>query len=355
MKHSSSEVRSIRRPGRIAALVAGLAIASALLGASVEAQAQTRIKMVLNWKYQGPQAWFFIAQDRGYFKAEGLDVEIDQGEGSSAPIAKIASGSYNAGFGDINALIAMTATRPKEAPVAVFQLYNTPPFAVAVKADSPIRSPKDFEGRTIGGPANDGALKLFPAFAATAKIDPAKVKISNMAPNLREQMLMRGQVDAVFGFINTIWFSAKLVGIDPAKDLRFIRYGDHGMDLYSNTIMVSRALARDNPKAVEGFLRAINRAIKDVIANPEAGMDAVMKREPLLKRDVERERLIATIKQEMSHPEVSRIGFGDVDPERLARAIKLVAEANQLPRTPAVDEVFNRSLMPAAAERIRGF
>ena len=69
------------------------------------ASAQTRIKMVLNWKYQGPQAWFFLAQDRGYFKAEGLDVEIDQGEGSGAPIGKIASGAYNAGFGDLNALI----------------------------------------------------------------------------------------------------------------------------------------------------------------------------------------------------------------------------------------------------------
>lgn len=355
MKSSNPEVRSPRLKARLAGLMVGLVLGSGLWIATPEAHAQTRIKMVLNWKYQGPQAWFFIAQDRGYFKAEGLDVEIDQGEGSSAPVAKIASGTYNAGFGDINALIAMTATRPKEAPIAVFQLYNTPPFAVAVKADSPIRSPKDFEGRTVGGPANDGALRLFPAFASTAGIDASKVKISNMAPNLREQMLMRGQVDAVFGFINTIWFSAKLVGIDPAKDLRFIRYGDHGMDLYSNTIMVSRALARDNPKAVEGFLRAINRGIKDVIANPEAGMDAVMKREPLLKRDVERERLMATIKQEMSHPEISRIGFGDVDPERLARAVKLVAEANKLPRTPAVEEVFNRALMPAAADRIRGF
>ena len=75
------------------------------------AMAQTKVKMVLNWKYQGPQAWFFIAQDKGYFKAEGLDVEIDQGEGSSAPIAKVASGAYDAGFGDINALIDFAAKR----------------------------------------------------------------------------------------------------------------------------------------------------------------------------------------------------------------------------------------------------
>jgi tripartite-type tricarboxylate transporter receptor subunit TctC len=111
--------------------------------------------------------------------------------------------------------------------------------AVVVKADSPIRTPKDLEGKTIGGPGNDGALKLFPAFAKAAKIDAAKVNVTNMAPNLREQMLMRGQVDAAFGFINTIWFSAKLTGVDPDKQLRFIKYVDHGMDLGLRAINVA--------------------------------------------------------------------------------------------------------------------
>lgn len=352
MKASALTSR-IRRSLSIAAL--SLATCTALVAYASPAQAQTRIKMVLNWKYQGPQAWFFIAQDRGYFKAEGLEVEIDQGEGSGAPIAKIAAGAYTAGFGDINAAIDFAARRPNEAPVGVYMIYNTPPFTVAVKANGPIKSPKDFEGRTIGGPANDGALKLFPAFSKVASFDAGKVNVSNMAPNLREQMLLRGQVDGVFGFINTIWFSAMLVGIDPAKDLRFINYGDHGMDLYSNTILFSRAFVRDNPKAVEGFVRALNRALKDVIANPEAGMDAVMKREPLLKRDLEKDRLFATLKQEMSHPEIAKIGFGDIDVERMKRAISIVVESNQLPRTPAVDEIFNRSFLPPMADRITRF
>lgn len=326
-----------------------LALAAGAL--ALPAAAQTKVKMVLNWKYQGPQAWFFLAQDKGYFKAEGLDVEIDQGEGSSAPVAKIASGAYTAGFGDLNALIDFAAKRPADAPVAVYMLYNTPPFTIAVKKDSPIKSPKDFEGKTVGGPANDGALKLFPAFAKTAKFDVAKVNITNMAPNLREQMLKTGQVDGIFGYINTISFSAKLVGLDPDKDLRFINYGSHGMDLYSNAILFSRSFVKDNPRAVAGFVKAVNRAINDLLANPEAGMDAVMKREPLLKRELEKERLVATLKEEMSHPEIAKIGLGDVDPDRLKRAISLVVEANALPRSPAPDEVFDRSFLPARGER----
>lgn len=334
----------------LAALL-GVATLAVMATVPMAAHAQTKIKMVLNWKYQGPQAWFFMAQDRGYFKAEGLDVEIDQGEGSSASITKVASGAYQAGFGDINALINLAATRPAEAPVAVYMIYNTPPFTIVVKRDSPIRTPKDLEGKTVGGPANDGALRLFPAFAKVAKVDATKVNITNMAPNLREQMLLRGQVDAIFGFTNTVYFSAKLVGIDPEKDLRFINYADYGMDLYSNAVVFSRAFARENPRAVAGFVRAVNRAINESLANPEAAMDTVMKREPLLKRDVEKERLLATIKQEMSHPEIARIGLGDIDPARLKRAIEMVVEANGLPRTPGNDEVFDRSFLPPRTDR----
>ena len=334
----------------LATLLAG-AVFAAFATLPLAAHAQTKIKMVLNWKYQGPQAWFFMAQDKGYFKAEGLDVEIDQGEGSSASITKVAAGVYQAGFGDINALIDIAAKRPADAPVAVFMIYNTPPFTIVVKKDSPIKTPKDLEGKTIGGPANDGALKLFPAFAKVAKIDAAKVNITNMAPNLREQMLLRGQVDAIFGFTNTVYFSAKLVGIDPEKDLRFINYADYGMDLYSNAIVFGRTFAKENPKAVAGFVKAVNRAINDSLANPEAAMDVVMKREPLLKRDIEKERLMATIKEEMNHAEIGKIGLGDVDPVRLKRAIAMVVEANGLPRTPPNDEVFDRSFLPPRADR----
>ena len=324
----------------------------ALAVIAAPAAAQVPIKMVLNWKYEGAQSWFFLAQDKGYFKEEGLDVTIDQGEGSAASIPKVAAGAYQAGFGDMNALIDLASKRPADAPVGVYMLYNTPPFTVVVKSDSPIKTPKDLEGKTIGGPANDGALKLFPVFAKLAKVDASKVTLTNMAPNLREQMLMRGQVDAVFGYVNTIRFSARLAGIDPDTQLRFINYADHGLDLYSNAIVFSRSFARENPAAVKGFLKALNRAVAETVANPEAGMDAVMKREPLLNRAVEKDRLIATIQSEMSHPEVARIGFGDVDDARLQRAIALVVESDQLPRTPTAGEVFDRSFLPARADRL---
>ena len=90
-------------------LVARAIVLAVPLGVATPADAQTKLKMVLNWKYQGPQGRFFLAEDKGYFKAEGLDVTIDQGNGSGAAVPKVANGTYDVGFGDINALIELAA------------------------------------------------------------------------------------------------------------------------------------------------------------------------------------------------------------------------------------------------------
>jgi NitT/TauT family transport system substrate-binding protein len=247
-------------------------------------------------------------------------------------------------------VIEFAAKNPAEAPIGVYMMYNRPPFTIAVKADSPIKTPKDFEGRTLGGAANDGALKLFPAFAKVAKFDVSKVAITNMAPNLREQMLMRGQVDGVFGYVNTIRFSAKLIGVKDS-DLRYINYGDYGMDLYSNAIIVSKKLVKEKPEVVAGLVRAINKGLIDALKDPDAAVAAVAKREPLINVKVERERFDATLADEMNHAETGSIGLGDVDDARLKKSIEILVDANGLARTPAVEEIFTHAFLPPKTER----
>jgi NitT/TauT family transport system substrate-binding protein len=327
---------------RVLSLGAGLALCMGLFS---HAHAQTKLKFVLNWKYQGPQGIFFLPQDRGYYKAEGLDMTIDQGSGSGAAVPLVANGTYDVGFGDINALIELAGRNPQDAPIAVYVMYNQPPFTVAVKADSPIKSPKDFEGKTLGGAANDAALKLFPALCKFANIDCTKVKITNMQPNLREQMLMQGQVDGVFGYVNTIRFSAKLMGVEE-KQLRYINFADYGMDLYSNGIIVPKKLVAENPQAVRGLVRAINKGVIDTIKDPDAAVAAVAKREALIKVPVERQRLDATLREEMNHPEIAKIGLGNVDMARLKKSIEILVDAYSLSRTPIVEEIFTPAFLP---------
>lgn len=319
---------------------------------AAKAEDPLKINMILNWKYQSVQGGFFIAEDAGYFKDAGLDVTIDQGSGSSGAITKVASGAYDAGFGDINALIRVAAETPEAAPVCVYMVYNRPPFVIVSKADSGIETPEDLMGKTIGAPASDAAYKLFPAFSNIAGIDESEVTWSHMDANLREQMLMRGEVDAIAGYNTSIWFGVKRMGADPASDLRFMSFADYGMDLYSNCVVVSRDLYNNHPEKVAGFVDAINKGFMDVLANPELAITALKKRAPLAKEDVERERFTTVFDLLVFSDEMGQIGLGDVDPNRLERSIGIVVDAYGLSSTPSTEMVFDGSFLPPIEERM---
>ena len=77
------------------------ALMGLLLFAGTAAAEDTTIKFTLGWKTQGSDAAFFYAKDNGFFREEGLDVVIDQGEGSGATVTRVMYGAYDAGFGDL--------------------------------------------------------------------------------------------------------------------------------------------------------------------------------------------------------------------------------------------------------------
>ncbi|MDW3222012.1 MAG: ABC transporter substrate-binding protein [Paracoccaceae bacterium] len=323
-----------------------------LLAGTVPALAEmTDIRFTLGWKTQGSDAPFLLALHKGYFEDEGLNVTIDQGEGSAATVTRIMGGAYDAGFGDINAIIQNAAARPGEAPVMVYQLWNRPPFAIVTPKTAGIESPADFEGKTLGGAQGTPTTRLFPVFAELNGVDLGKVAQENMAPNLQEPMMIRGDIDGAFVFTSTSWFNLIANRQDPAKDFNWFNFEDFGMDLYSNGMMVSRSLMAENPEAVAGLVRAVNKATMEVAANQDSSVEAIMAFDNLVDPELERARLEFALTNLMNAPEVTEIGMGDLVDERLTRSIGIVAKGYGLDRLPEASEIFDRSFLPPADAR----
>jgi NitT/TauT family transport system substrate-binding protein len=337
---------------RLRSVAFALTTLSTLASPLADAQEATRVRFTLDWKLQGVHAPFLVAQDRGYYREAGLEVTVDAGEGSAATVTRIMGGAYQAGFGDINAAIQVASQKPGEAPACVYMFYNRAPFVLIARNSSAIHTLKDIEGRTLGAPANSAAFSVFPVLARAAGLDPARIRWQHFAPNLQEQMLLRGEVDAIAAFNVTSYSNLAALRTDPDRDYRWIFYGDHGLSLYSNCLMVSRSLLRDQPDRVAGLVRAVHRGLRDSIASADTAMNSVIRRDALIDRNIEQARLLYALKSLVLTPETTEIGVGDVRDERMTRAIAQVGEAFGLSRLPAAEEVFDRRFLPARSDRL---
>jgi NitT/TauT family transport system substrate-binding protein len=327
-----------------------LATGAAILACG-PAAAQTKIKFTLDWKFEGPAAPFLVPIDKGYYKAEGLDVTIDTAGGSLEPLNRIAAGTYDMGFGDINSLIKFRDANPNVPIKAIFMVYNKPAFSIVARKSRGVTKPKDLEGKKLGAPAPDGAYAQWKIFTQANNIDASKVTIENVGFPVREPMLAAGQVDAITGFSFSSFINLKDRGV-PVDDIVVMLMADYGVNLYGNTIIVNPKFAAENPDAVKAFLRAFLKGMKDTIRDPATAVDSVIKRNDVAKKPVELERLRMALRDNILTPEVRKNGLGGVDTARLEQSIDQIALTHTFKNPkPKPADIFDASFLPPAAER----
>jgi NitT/TauT family transport system substrate-binding protein len=329
---------------------AGL-VAAALALTAGATQAQTPVKFSLDWKFEGPAAPFLVAIDKGYFKAEGLDVTIDTAGGSLEPLNRVASGTYDIGIGDINSLIKFRDANPGVPLKAIFMFYNKPAFSIVGRKSRGVNAPKDLEGKKLGAPAPDGAYAQWKIFTQANGIDPSKVTIENVGFPVREPMLAAGQVDAITGFSFSSYINLKDRGV-PADDIVVMLMSDYGVNLYGNAVIVNPKFAAEKPEVVKKFLAALVKGLKETAKSPDTAVDSVIKRNDVAKKDVELERLKMALKDNILTAEVKANGYGDVDMDRLNKSIDQIAITYDFKNgKPKGEAIFDSSFLPPAADR----
>jgi NitT/TauT family transport system substrate-binding protein len=255
------------------------------------------------------------------------------------------------GFPDINVVLDFDSKNPGQAFPVLMSGYEQAPAAIIVLKSSGITEPKQLNGKKLGSAANDSTFKLFPVFAGQTGIDVSSMQIQNIEPSLREVLLAQGKVDAIPGQIFNSLLELQAKGIKES-DIGYFMYKDYGLQLYGNSVAASPRFLKEKPDAVRGFLRATVKGLQDVARDPELGVKAALAFEPLLNADIERERLRVAMNCCIVTENVKKSGYGDMDQERLGKMIAIISKAYNLPRQPAVAEVFDPSYLPPLKDRM---
>ncbi len=347
-----SSAAGVLAPAQAAARAADAAKAGTAATAGGQ---RLKVRLLLNSALSGPHAFFCLAHERGYFAAAGLDIEFAAGDGAASVVPRIPQEGFDGGYGDLCALIKLAGLRPDNCPVAVHVAFNQTPLTIGVRRDGPIHSPKDLEGKVIGGHPIDAAIEVFPAYASVAGVDESRVSILRSTTSMTTlgEDVLNGHTDGVFGFVHTIIAALAAKNIDGRAGLRFLEYRDLVPDMYGNALMLTPRFLKEHPDAARALVAAVNRGIIETLADPKAALEATRKMAPKFADHVDGPRLMGTLEVEMAHPEALKIGIGDIDDGRLQRSIQLMATSCRLPRMPKPEEIFTRAYLPPLAERAR--
>jgi NitT/TauT family transport system substrate-binding protein len=308
------------------AAVAGLVLTGAT------ARAAEKVSVVMDAGFNGRHAYYFVAIEKGYYEAAGLDVQVVRGQGSADAIKQVAAGNAQFGFADAGSVVL--ARGNDQVPVKLVAIvYARPPHAIYALKESGISTPKDLEGRKIANPAGGAIPKMFPAYAKAAGIDAGKVTWVVAPSESLPSLLTLGRVDAVGQF--TVGEPLLRKQAAP-KELVQLTYADAGLDFYSNGLIAADSTIQKQPELVRRFVAATLRGLKDAVADPREAARILNKHH----REVEVEIAAGEVEMVRSLAVVPQTALGTIDPNRVRRTIELVSGAFDLKHPVTPEEVF---------------
>ncbi|MGG1677051.1 ABC transporter substrate-binding protein [Neobacillus sp. NRS-1170] len=293
-----------------------------------------KVSLMLDWYPNAVHSFLYAAQEKGYFKEQGLDVDIQMPADTNDPLKLVAADKIDMALSyQPQVLVA----RGEDIPVQSFAaIVRHPLNQLMVPADSSVQSPKDLAGKTIGYPS----IPLDEAIVSTmVKADggeAGKIKMVDVGWDLIPAMATKKTDALIGGYIN----HEKLLLDKEGHPMRTLNPADYGVpDYYELVLVGSEKGLKAKPEVFKKFMAAITKGQKYVSEHPEEGLSVLMKHEDKsspLEKDVETKSL------EILLPlmDAKDKSFGYQDPKTWSKVAQWLKENKVIKETVKPEDSF---------------
>jgi NitT/TauT family transport system substrate-binding protein len=311
--------------------------------------AADKVTIVLDFTISGYHAPFFVAQDKGYFAEQGLDVSISRGYGSGDTVKKVAAGVADVGFNHPAPLILANADGGNLRSVMGYLNQEMCATYSAVEHAN-VRTPKDIEGKIWGGPPGDVCTIMLTALAEKAGFDLSKVKMQQMDAPQRLPMLATGQIGVTGSFFDKdILFKKALE--QAGKKMATFRYSQY-MSMYSNGITVTQTTIDKRPEVVGKVVISLLKGFKATIANPNEAAAIITKLYPEVDKEYIRASVDTLLEGTWDETSKSK-GIGVLDAKKMQDTRDTVVKYWKLKTEPPLDQIYTNRFIEAAHKSVK--
>jgi NitT/TauT family transport system substrate-binding protein len=232
--------------------------------------APTKVTLTLNWIAYGEHAPFYYGLKKGFYRAEGIDLQIKPGNGSGNTIQQVNQQNTTFGWADTPVLLKSVSSGMKVKSVGVF--LQKGPSSIESLADKNITKPQDLKGKSIGGTPGDALYAVFPAWLKANGMAPSDVKVVNVDAAGKIAALADGKVDAIMGFFHD---QGPTVEGKTGKKVNYLLYADSGLNLLGTGIVVHEDTLTKDPDLVRRFVRATQKSWAEAVKDIPGAVDAM--------------------------------------------------------------------------------
>lgn len=240
--------------------------------------AADHLKLKLDWLPSGYHAPIFLGLEKGYYSDAGIDLSIEDGQGSNPALQAAAAGNADVVLANYSTMIQSIASGMDLIGIGGF-IQRLPDSILSLEKD-PIKSPKDLEGRTMAITPDSASAKLMDAYIKATGVDKSKITFINLKAGQDVQALLSGNATVMVGWIITQ--APQLAS--KAQAAKPLMLSDAGINILGTGFIVSKTYEGQHKELLKRFMTATAKSFADGFKNPEASMDAMIKARPLAEK-----------------------------------------------------------------------